>query len=151
MKKYIFDKKNKKNGSMTIELSLLMPVILGVLIFIIFLGFYLHDRCILTKACYYAAMKGSEQTDDDNAYIVSEEALNEVINNRLIGKWESRESIYVDEEKITVSLEAGITFNNSLFFGLLDDNRMGLKRSAVAYRINETDYMRKKRREGNRD
>ena len=39
-----------KRASVTIEASLLMPLILGSIVFVIYMGFYLHGRCMLQKA-----------------------------------------------------------------------------------------------------
>ena len=44
---------------MTLEASLIMPLVLYVCIFIIYAGFYQYDRCIMQQDIYRAALRGS--------------------------------------------------------------------------------------------
>ena len=48
--KSICDRGIKLRGSYVVEASLVFPAVLGVLVFMIFAGFYVHDRCIVA-AC----------------------------------------------------------------------------------------------------
>ncbi len=52
-------KKQLRKGSMTIETALLMPVILLVIMTVLYLFFYVHNRAWLTAAAYEAALSGS--------------------------------------------------------------------------------------------
>lgn len=52
-------KKQLQKGSMTIETALLMPVILLVIMTVLYLFFYVHNRAWLTAAAYEAALSGS--------------------------------------------------------------------------------------------
>lgn len=51
--------KKIKKGSFTIEAALLMPLILMVLIGVLYLDFFVHNRAWLTSAAYEAAVSGS--------------------------------------------------------------------------------------------
>ena len=48
-----------KKGSFTIEAALLMPLVLMILIGVLYLDFFVHDRAWLTAAAYEAAVSGS--------------------------------------------------------------------------------------------
>ena len=52
-------KKQVRKGSMAIESALLMPVILLVIMTVLYLFFYVHNRAWLTAAAYEAALSGS--------------------------------------------------------------------------------------------
>lgn len=52
-------KKQLRKGSMAIETALLMPVILLVIMTVLYLFFYVHNRAWLTAAAYEAALSGS--------------------------------------------------------------------------------------------
>lgn len=54
--------KNLKRGSFTVEMALLMPLILMVLMGILYLDFFVHDRAWLTSAAYEAAVSGSMES-----------------------------------------------------------------------------------------
>ena len=52
-----------KKGSFTIEAALLMPLVLMILIGVLYLDFFVHDRAYLTAAAYEAAVSGSMEGD----------------------------------------------------------------------------------------
>ena len=51
--------KKLKKGSFTIEAAVLMPLILMVLMGLLYLDFFVHNRAWLTSAAYEAAVSGS--------------------------------------------------------------------------------------------
>ena len=51
--------KKWKKGSFTVETALVMPVILLVLMGLLYLSFFVHNRAWLTAAAYEAAVSGS--------------------------------------------------------------------------------------------
>ena len=51
--------KKVKRGSFTIEAALLMPVIFLVLMGVLYLNFFVHNRAWLTAAAYESAVSGS--------------------------------------------------------------------------------------------
>ncbi|MDD5803721.1 TadE family protein [Blautia sp. HCP3S3_H10_1] len=52
-------KRDVRQGSLTIEAALLMPVILLVLMVTLYLFFYMHNKAWLTAAAYEAVLDGS--------------------------------------------------------------------------------------------
>ena len=54
--------KYKLKGSMTVEMSLLMPVILFLIMGCILAAFYYHDKNILSGAAYETVVVGSTKT-----------------------------------------------------------------------------------------
>ena len=59
MKKYKGIKKYKLQGSMTVEMSFLMPMIMFLIMGCILAVFYYHDKNILSGAAYETAVVGS--------------------------------------------------------------------------------------------
>jgi Flp pilus assembly protein TadG len=59
-----------KRGSFTVEAALLMPVIFLVLMGLLYLNFYVHNRAWLTAAAYEAAVSGSMEgySKNGNSY-----------------------------------------------------------------------------------
>ena len=138
----------KLKGSMTIELTLLMPFILGIFIFIIFSGFILHDKCIVNKACMSAALRGSEETDPDKALDMANEAISEVIPGRLIGKWDYSTRIDVGEDAVRVSFKGNTGMGGGLIRRLISSGTTGHDYECESYRLNEAEYIRTKRKSG---
>ena len=51
--------KKLKKGSFTLEVALLMPLLLTVIMSMLYLDFFVHNRAWLTAAAYEAAVSGS--------------------------------------------------------------------------------------------
>ncbi|MCR4740517.1 MAG: hypothetical protein K5886_09715 [Lachnospiraceae bacterium] len=132
----------KKRGVLTIELSMLMPLILGSIILIIFLAFYLHDRCLISKACYTASLRGSLQKRDEDAYDGALKALDEVMPAKLSGKWDEETAINIKDDRITVILKGSLSFDKGLLFGLADRGSADHTVTSVTYRTDEAAFMR---------
>ncbi len=52
------------NGSYTIEAALLMGILLPLIVAIIYMGYFMHDRSFLQGAAYEAAVLASLQADE---------------------------------------------------------------------------------------
>ena len=52
--------KKLKKGSFTLEAALLMPLLLTVIMSMLYLDFFVHNRAWLTAAAYEAAVSGSD-------------------------------------------------------------------------------------------
>ena len=135
-------------GSMTIELTLLMPFILGIFIFIIFSGFILHDKCIVNKACMSAALRGSEETEADKAMDKANEAITEVLPGRLIGRWDYSTEVDIGKDAVRVSFTGNTKMGSGLIRRLLSTGTTGHSYECESYRLNEAEYIRTKRKSG---
>ena len=79
-------KERSLQAYITVEATFLMPLILGGIIFIIYLGFYLYNCCLLQQAAYTAALRGSliEEGRDSEIRQWTEEELNRLLEQRLL-------------------------------------------------------------------
>ena len=59
----------KQKGSYTVEAALLMGILLSVLVSVIYLGFWYHDRNFLQNAAYEAVCTASLRADDESYQI----------------------------------------------------------------------------------
>ena len=100
-----------KEASVTIEASLIMPLVLASVIFVILLSFYSHDRCIMLKAGLEAALRAEE--DEAEAGRAMDSALGGIIWVKDIEK-----DIRADEEEITVEVKGTAALSEG-FEGLL--------------------------------
>lgn len=142
------EKFRKREGSFTIELALLMPFILGVILFILFMAYYLHDCCIIEKACLSAALRGSQEFETGQIENAAYEALEEVLPDRLLGKFELTEQIQISEEQVTVSEEGSMEMREGLLRALLGERQFFFSTVCSAKRIEEPTFIRKQKRQG---
>lgn len=61
--------KKMRNGSFTVETACIMPLILLVLMGLLYLCFFVHNRAWLTAAAYESAISGSMEGVKDNGQI----------------------------------------------------------------------------------
>ena len=135
-------------GSMTIEITLLMPFILGAFLFIIFSGFVLHDKCMVNKACMSAALRGSQESEDSKAMDNALQALNEVLPGKLIGKWSYNTSIDVGKDVIRVTFEGDTDIGSGLVVRVLSSGNTSHSYECESCRLKEAEYIRISRKSG---
>lgn len=95
----------KKDAYMTTEASLLLPMVIALIVFIMFLAFYLYSVCFLNQAAYIAALRGS-QTLDGNAQTTAEQALEELLEGRIIPIKGLNKEIKASALSVEVNLDA---------------------------------------------
>lgn len=94
-------------GSYTIEASFLLPMILTVIVLIIYLSFFLHDRAILNCAAYTSSLRGSQLINGEDVYAQVEKCSKSLIENRLLCTENVNTDIVIQGSDIQVSY-AGI-------------------------------------------
>lgn len=100
---------HKLKGSMTVEMSLLMPVILFLIMGCILAAFYYHDKNVLSGAAYETAVVGSTKMHRKKG--LGAEELETLFNQRVKGKCilftgpAVTVSVKEDEIEITVMAE----------------------------------------------
>lgn len=94
--------KYSKKGSFTIEAAMIVPLILLVFVFSIYLMFYYHDKNILKGAAYETAVVGSGRTQ----YEIKD--LDRYFQRRIRGKLilfaSAQTEIQIRQEEILVSV-----------------------------------------------
>ncbi|MCR5686653.1 MAG: pilus assembly protein [Lachnospiraceae bacterium] len=87
----------RAEGSFTIEASLIMPMILGIIVMLIYFAMAAHDRCVIEHVCCLASSEaaGGEKSDEEAAALADEE-----LDRRLICTWDTDITVYSDEEYV---------------------------------------------------
>ncbi|MCR4923482.1 MAG: hypothetical protein K5931_05680 [Lachnospiraceae bacterium] len=105
----------KRKGSITIELSLLMPLILGSIILVIVSAFYLHDKFLFTKAGHCALLRASGEEDREKAREEAYEAIEEIKEKKLTVAFEEKEELYFYDKRIKVAIKGRMKQSPVLF------------------------------------
>lgn len=102
--------KKEKSAYMTVEASLLIPVILGGIIFILYVGFYLYNFAVMKQTAYIAALRGSQikQVSSDRIESYVEEQVDELLRQRILAKEDIKKEIKVSKGSIKVKLYTNI-------------------------------------------
>lgn len=105
-------------GSFTVEASLLMPLVIAVFLFIIYLGFYLHDACVLRQNAYLISQKAGQISQRDAGQVrgrIQELVSTEAEHALLAAKVEGY-SVEPGRDTIRVAIKGSMQFGR---FGIL--------------------------------
>lgn len=141
-------KGNKMSGSFTIELALLMPFLLGVFLFLLFMTYYLHDCCIIEKACQTAVLRGSQETKQEQIEEIMEEAFDEVVPGRLLGNFLIDGSVVITKEIVMIEKRGVMEMREGFLAKLLHEKIFAFATECSAERIEEPIFIRKQKRQG---
>lgn len=125
-------------GSMTIEITLLLPLLLCVFLLLYFTLYYLHDAISFEKACGVGLLRAAMERDPEQAKAKLIEATEEV---RLLGRWEIAWDRVVTEETVSIGMEGTMFAREGLFRKYLP-NTFALKMERSTDRIDEVHYIR---------
>lgn len=87
-------------GSYTVEAALLMGILLPLLVAVIYMGFYLHDRAFLQGAAHEAAVYASLHADDKSADVAG--AAQSLVGGRMLGTRGAAADLSADEKRVDV-------------------------------------------------
>ena len=111
------ERNKKQDAYMTIEATLLFPMIFGGILFTISLGLYLYDAAVLKQVTSVAALRGSleyEMNQNEIKAMVNTE-IEELIKERLLFVSKIEKNVNVTEAKVQVRLKSNI---NLPFLGI---------------------------------
>ena len=134
----------KLKGSYTVEASLLFPFILTVLVLIIYLSFFIHDRQLMQAAAYTSALRGSQIIDNrQDVFTKVEESSKEILENRLLAVRNQTTDIQITGQKISVTIEGAVMIpvGTRLIKAMGKDN-IPIKVTSTAKRIDDVKFIR---------
>lgn len=103
-------KERKQNGYMTLEASLLMPLAVVVVIFLLHLCFYLYNQCILRQVAYTAALRGSllKEAGNEEIEAYTTQQVSRLLEDRLLAVKEPKISVEVTLTRVRVKVSMSI-------------------------------------------
>lgn len=103
-------RKREKWAYMTLEASLIIPMVLGGIVFILYIGFYLYNSCAIKQAAYIAALRGSQvknaSSDEIEKYV--EQQLDDLLSHQILAKGNIEKEIKVSIWKVKVKINTDI-------------------------------------------
>lgn len=79
--------KKMKEAYMTVEATLMVPFVMYLTVFVIYIGFYQYDRCLMRQDAYRIALAGSSLYRTDNTEVYNrafEKATQETADKYII-------------------------------------------------------------------
>lgn len=92
-------------GSYTVEMSLLFPIILFVIMLLIYIGLFVHNRAVVEEAVKESVLSGTLMGNCDlqQVKVKTEQKYTEIINGRLLGIKDNNLTVEADVLKVKVS------------------------------------------------
>lgn len=102
--------RKRLNGYFTVEAALIMPMVILFLSTMLFLGFYVYDRCFLGHCAYEAAVRGSSSLcrTNEEAYEVTLQAVERLPAKRVFATNELKYTIEVTGTTVEVIYECDV-------------------------------------------
>ena len=130
-------------GSYTVEASFIFPLVMSVIVLIIYLSFFIHDRAVMDAASYQAAMRGSFVTSDKTDFMKkAEKAGDELLREALLVTHVREKNIELKNNTLTVTYSGVMDIPGGINFipGIPSELKMNVKSSAT--RIDPTGFVR---------
>ena len=110
--------KKERSAYLTMEASLVIPIILGGIIFILYIGFYLYNFAIINQVAYIAALRGSQMKQASSSQVKNyvEEQVDELLSHQILAREDIEKEVNVSAGKIKVKI---YTSMNPLFAKLM--------------------------------
>lgn len=103
-----------KKGSSTVEAAYLIPMLMLLVAFLIYLSFFLYNRFIVTEAAYICALRGSrlEYGTAKECYSEAGKALADLLNGRLpaMEQCETKTEVTGAKVGITIRIKQKLPF-----------------------------------------
>lgn len=116
----------KQKGSYTVEAALLMGIILSVLVSVIYIGFWYHDKSFLQSAAYEAACVASLRKDEDSYKIG--EAAQSLTKGRMLGTGKLQIQTNDGKEKASVIYQGSFRIPG-MIVSFFSGGKLGIKES----------------------
>lgn len=142
---------NKRlKGSYTIEAALIFPFIMGVIVFIIYMSFFLHDRAVMKSCAYQAALKGSlVRTSSSDMETEAKRSADYNISGLLLATEDVTSQVNVCGKEVTVSYTGSLRIPQGiLFLNITGTDKILIEGSATAYQKDAIEFIRQCRAAG---
>ena len=135
--------KKEEQAYMTVEASLVLPTIIGGIIFILYLGIFLYNYCTINQTAYIAALRGSQiknvSTDEIDNYVKKQ--IDELLFQNILAREEVKKEVSTSIGKVTVkmSTDVNIPFSDLLTAKI---HIWEIKTEGYANRVNPIEIIR---------
>ena len=135
--------KKEEQAYMTVEASLVLPTVIGGIIFILYLGIFLYNYCTINQTAYIAALRGSQiknvSTDEIDNYVKKQ--IDELLFQNILAREEVKKEVRTSIGKVTVKMSTDV---NIPFTDLLSAkiHIWEIKTEGYANRVNPIEIIR---------
>lgn len=132
-------------ASYTVEAALIFPFIMGVVVFIIYMSFFLHDRAVMKSCAYQAALKGSlVRTSESDMRSEAQKAAEYNIDGLILATDNIKTSVNVSGSRVTVAYSGTLRIPQGiLFMKIAGTENILVEGEATAYQKDAIEFIRR--------
>lgn len=95
-----------KAAYMTVEAFLVMPIILGGIVFVMYVGFYLYNAATIKQTAYIAALRGNQMKNVSSYEIENyvEKQVDEILSQQILSGKIMKKEVKVSKGSINVKI-----------------------------------------------
>ncbi|MCM1087962.1 MAG: pilus assembly protein [Muribaculaceae bacterium] len=135
--------KKTVKGYMTIEAAFIVPWVIFLIVFLIYVSFYFYDKCVLFQDAYTVCFRGSIQKEEGSAAAYVQNHLSEQFGRKYFGVG----SVYGEVERSGKSLKVSGRCSIKIPFRVFKDGKGNgeweIQTEAKAQIINPTKVIRR--------
>ena len=137
--------KKRLKASYTVEAALIFPLIMGVIVFIIYMSFFLHDRAVMKSCAYQAALKGSLiRTSESDMRSEALKAAEYNIDGLILATENIKTSVNVSGSEVPVAYSGNLSIPQGiLFMKIAGTDSILVEGTATAYQKDAIEFIRK--------
>ncbi len=130
-------------GYMSIEAAFIIPWVIFLFVFLIYISFYLYDKCVLFQDAYTVCFRGSIQKEENSALNYIQEHIEEQFGRKYFGVGKVEKSVRQSGKEVYVYGECHVKMPFSHFLVLANKDGWHIQTNAKAEIINPTKVIRK--------
>lgn len=136
--------KKKENAYLTVEACIIMPIVFYTIVFLIYVGFYHYNNCILQQDIFRMLLRGAQEKASSNEEVaqnIKEEDANWYYEKYVLCRWEDK-LIEVSHDEIRIRQQAAMETSMPILIKWLGREWWKIDFDFTCTRIHPTDTIR---------
>ncbi len=138
----------RENAYFTLEACMIMPIVFMVILFIMYSGFFLYNKCLIKQDTYRILLRACQMKNVSNEEVAEE--IREIDSKWYYDKYVlcrfGDKHIEVNHDNIVIEQEATLNVNLPLLQKWLGTDTWGLETGAEVKRVRPTQIIRSRRK-----
>ncbi|MBD5493085.1 MAG: hypothetical protein HDR12_01550 [Lachnospiraceae bacterium] len=131
------------NGYMTLEACFIMPWVIFMFVFLIYISFYSYDKCVLFQDVYTLCLRGSIQKEEGGAVSYINTHMNEQFGKKYFGTDKVVGSAEQHGQEINVYARCSVQVPFNHFMTMVKAGGWQIQAEGKAWEINPTKLLRR--------
>lgn len=130
------------NAYMTLEASFIMPWVIFIFVFLIYISFYSYDKCVLFQDTYALCLRGSIQKEKGTAVDYINSHMAGQFGKKYFGVGRIEASVEQHGKEVKVYAECSVRLPFKHFLTMSNADGWHIRTEAGAWEINPTKLIR---------